>query len=82
MSDLYSAMYNSGVLICLANLSNDEVFTSPEVSNQILDMRSQERSSDPNTAFLDPAYKSGVFLREITKRLIEGLADVFPDLQE
>lgn len=31
---------------------------------------------------IDPACKSGVFLREIAKRLIVGLADEFPDLQQ
>ena len=32
--------------------------------------------------FLDPCTKSGVFLREITSRLTEGLADEIPDLEE
>lgn len=74
--------YNPDVLSCLANLSNDEVFTPPEVANAMLDMLPQELFSDPNTRFLDPACKSGVFLREIAKRLIDGLADQIPNLQE
>ena len=74
--------YNPDVLSCLANLSNDEVFTPPEVANAMLDMLPQELFSDPNAKFLDPACKSGVFLREIAKRLIEGLAEQIPDLQE
>ena len=74
--------YNPDVLSCLANLSNDEVFTPPEVANAMLDMLPQELFSDPNTTFLDPACKSGVFLREIAKRLIDGLADQIPDLQK
>lgn len=74
--------YNPDVLSCLANLSNDEVFTPPEVANAMLDMLPQELFADPNTKFLDPACKSGVFLREIAKRLIIGLADQIPDLQE
>ena len=74
--------YNPDVLSCLANLSNDEVFTPPEVANAMLDMLPQELFSDPNTTFLDPACKSGVFLREIAKRLIDGLAEQIPDLQE
>ena len=74
--------YNPDVLSCLANLSNDEVFTPPEVANAMLDMLPQELFSDPNTKFLDPTCKSGVFLREIAKRLIDGLADQIPDLQE
>ena len=82
MSDLFSAMYNPDVLTCLANLSSDEVFTPPEVANKMLDMLPEEIWHDSNVTFLDPACKSGVFLREIAKRLIEGLADEFPDLQE
>lgn len=74
--------YNPDVLSCLANLSNDEVFTPPEVANAMLDMLPQELFSNPNTKFLDPACKSGVFLREIAKRLIDGLAGQIPDLQE
>lgn len=74
--------YNPDVLSCLANLSNDEVFTPPEVANAVLDMLPQELFSDPKTKFLDPACKSGVFLREIAKRLIDGLAEQIPDLQE
>lgn len=49
------------VLSCLANLSNDEVFTPPEVVNQMLDLLPQELFLDPNTTFLDPACKTGVF---------------------
>lgn len=82
MSDLYSATYNPDVLSCIANLSSDEVFTPPEVANAMLDMLPQELFREPNTTFLDPACKSGVFLREIAKRLIAGLEDKFPDLQE
>lgn len=70
------------VLSCLANLSNDEVFTLPEVVNQMLDLLPQELFQDPNTTFLDPACKTGVFLREIAKRLLVGLEDKIPDLQE
>lgn len=82
MSELYDKTYNPDVLSCLANLSNDEVFTPPEVANQMLDMLPKEIWSDPNATFLDPACKSGVFLREIAKRLIKGLEDEFPDLDE
>lgn len=70
------------VLSCLANLSNDEVFTPPDVVNRMLDLLPQELFKDPNTTFLDPACKTGVFLREIAKRLLVGLRDVIPDLQE
>ena len=74
--------YNPDVLSCLANLSNDEVFTPPAVVNQMLDLLPQELFASPKTTFLDPAAKSGVFLREITKRLIKGLENEIPDLQE
>ena len=82
---------NPDVLTCIANLSNDEVFTSPELANQMLD--AVERAwgdanggvsiwADKTARFLDPFTKSGVFLREITKRLVAGLADEIPDLNE
>ena len=82
MSDFYSNMYNPDILTCLANLSNDEVFTPPEVANSMLDLLPQALFSDPDTKFLDPACKSGVFLREIAKRLLTGLEPVIPDLQQ
>lgn len=77
-----TAFYNPDVLTCLANLSNDEVFTPPTVVNAMLDMLPQELFRDKNTTFLDPVCKTGVFLREIAKRLIDGLAEEIPDLQE
>lgn len=82
---------NPDVLTCIANLSNDEVFTPPELANRMLDMLAQTWAqdhgganlwSDKSVKFLDPFTKSGVFLREITKRLNEGLADQIPDRQE
>lgn len=79
MNDLHD--YNPDVLSCLANLSNDEVFTPPHVANAMIDMLPQELFSDPTTTFLDPCTKSGVFLREIVKRLLNGLKDQIPDLQ-
>ncbi len=74
--------YNPDVLSCLANLSNDEVFTPPQLANQMLDLLPQELFRSLDTKFLDPCTKSGVFLREIAKRLIDGLANEIPDLQE
>ncbi|MBQ6263972.1 MAG: Eco57I restriction-modification methylase domain-containing protein [Clostridia bacterium] len=79
---LFGEIYNPDVLSCLANLSNDEVFTPPEVVNDMLDMLPQELFKNPDTTFLDPACKTGVFLREIAKRLIKGLEPQIPDLQE
>ena len=83
MSDsLYEKAYNPDVLTCIANLSNDEVFTPPSVANAMLDLLPQDIFSNPDAKFLDPACKSGVFLREIAKRLLKGLKDKIPDLQE
>ncbi|MFQ5668136.1 MAG: Eco57I restriction-modification methylase domain-containing protein [Candidatus Binatia bacterium] len=82
---------NPDVLTCIANLSNDEVFTPPEFANRMLDTVAEAWSADHGGAdlwadstvqFLDPYTKSGVFLREITSRLTEGLADEMPDLEE
>ena len=53
--------YNPDVLTCLANLSNDEVFTPPSVVNQMLDMLPKELFCSSQTTFLDPVSKSGVF---------------------
>lgn len=82
MGDLFTQTYNPDVLSCLANLSNDEVFTPPDVANQMLDMLPESLWHDSNAKFLDPVCKSGVFLREIAKRLIDGLEDEFPELQD
>lgn len=79
---IFDNVYNPDVLSCLANLSSDEVFTPPSVANAMLDMLPQELFSNPDTKFLDPACKSGVFLREIAKRFIDGLEHQFPDLNE
>jgi site-specific DNA-methyltransferase (adenine-specific) len=82
---------NPDVLTCIANLSNDEVFTPPELANKMLDAVERAWAADHGGAslwadksvrFLDPATKSGVFLREITKRLTAGLAEQIPDLKE
>ena len=82
---------NPDVLTCIANLSNDEVFTPPEFANQMLDALAQAWAarhnganiwSDKTVKFLDPCTKSGVFLREIASRLTLGLADQIPNLEE
>ncbi len=79
---LFDQVYNPDVLSCLANLSSDEVFTPPEVANAMLDMLPQELFRNPDSTFLDPACKSGIFLREIAKRLLVGLEPQIPDLQD
>ena len=73
--------YNPDVLTCLANLSNDEVFTPPEIVNQMLDLLPTDLWQNKDAKFLDPVTKSGVFLREIAKRLNIGLAEQIPDQQ-
>ena len=79
---LSSHNYNPDVLTCLANLSNDEVFTPPQLVNRILDLLPPEFWSDKKATFLDPGCKSGVFLREIAKRLDKGLEKQIPDRQK
>lgn len=78
----YQTLHSPDVLDCLANLSSDEIFTPPKVARQMLDLLPEELWSDPEAKFLDPATKSGVFLREIAKRLLKGLESQIPDLQE
>ena len=82
MASLLERTYNPDVLTCLANLSNDEVLTPPELANQVLDLLPDDLWRDPAVKILDPFCKSGVFLREAAKRFIRGLEDVYPDLQE
>ena len=81
---------NPDVLTCIANLSNDEVFTPPEFAGRMLDTVAAAWAADhdganiwanPEVRFLDPFTKSGVFLREITTRLTEGLKDAIPELE-
>lgn len=74
--------YNPDVLTCIANLSSDEVFTPPQVVNRMLDLLPRELWSDTKATFLDPGCKSGVFLREIARRLDVGLGPQIPDRQE
>lgn len=79
---MFNRSYNPDVLSCIANLSSDEVFTPPQLANQILDLLPEELWSDKKATFLDPGCKSGVFLREIAKRLDKGLERQIPDRQE
>src|SRR6202007_238966 len=82
---------NPDVLTCIANLSNDEVFTPPEFANHMLEALAEAWAAnhgganiwaDKSVKFLDPCTKSGVFLREITSRLTKGLAPEIPDLRD
>lgn len=82
---------NPDVLSCIANLSNDEVFTPPEFANRMLDTLTEAWAAshsganiwaDKSVKFLDPFTKSGVFLREITSRLTKGLEQEIPNMEE
>jgi hypothetical protein len=82
---------NPDVLTCIANLSNDEVFTPPEFANRMLDTLAEAWAenkkganiwADKTVKFLDPCAKSGVFLREITSRLTKGLKKNIPNLEK
>jgi len=82
---------NPDVLTCIANLSNDEVFTPPEFANRMLDTLTETWAAnnkganlwaDKTVKFLDPCTKSGVFLREITSRLTQGLEQEIPNLEK
>ncbi|MBO4625590.1 MAG: Eco57I restriction-modification methylase domain-containing protein [Bacteroidales bacterium] len=81
LQPMVNSNYNPDVLNCIANLSNDEVFTPPELANRVLDLLPQDLFKSPDTKFLDPFSKSGVFLREIVKRLDRGLEPIMPDRQ-
>ncbi len=83
--------HNPDVLTCIANLSNDEVFTPPELANRMLDTIDSAWAevndgadiwANPDITFLDPFTKSGVFLREIVRRLTDGLILTIPDLAQ
>ena len=83
--------HNPDVITCIANLSNDEVFTPPEFADQMLHSlevawanshSGQNIWENSELTFLDPCTKSGVFLREIVKRLNTGLMGSIPDLTE
>ncbi len=71
--------HNPDILTCLANLSADEVFTPPKLASAMLDILPQDLFRRPDTTFLDPVCKSGVFLREIARRLNDGLKDQMPE---
>ena len=82
LSQYYRERHQPDILDCIANLSSDEVFTPPELADKILDLLPSEVWHNKNLTFLDPAVKTGVFLRQIAARLMEGLRDVIPDEAE
>lgn len=60
-NSLFQNVYNPDVLSCIANLSNDEVFTPPELANKIIDMLPQELFENPDTHSLILAAKAVCF---------------------
>lgn len=70
------------ILDCLAQLSNDEVPTPPGLARDMLDLLPDMVWTSPNLKWLDPFCKSGVFLREVATRLLEGLAEWEPDFDK
>tara|TARA_Y100000589_G_C26810037_1_gene489448 strand:+ start:213 stop:443 length:231 start_codon:yes stop_codon:yes gene_type:complete len=74
---MFDKIYNPNLFTCFTNLSEDDVYTPPEFANKLLDELPQEIWQNKNCKFLDLVCKSGVFLREITKRLIIGLEDQY-----
>ena len=82
-TNLFTRLIKGGhvpdILDCIANLSSDEVFTPPELVDKILDLLPDEVWRDSNLKWLDPACKTGIFLRQIAKRLMIGLREEFPD---
>jgi site-specific DNA-methyltransferase (adenine-specific) len=79
---LASTTKQADILEVISNLSSDEVFTPPKVTNALLDLLPEHVWSDPKLRWLDPGCKTGVFLREATKRLMNGLKEAIPDEQE
>ena len=79
MTNPYLQPHQPDILEVISNLSNDEVTTPPKVANAVLDLLPNEVWSNPNLRWLDPGCKSGIFPREVTKRLMLGLEEVIPN---
>lgn len=67
------------ILDVIAQLSSDEVPTPPRLAVAVLDLLPGEVWTDPTLRWLNPATKSGSLLREVTRRLMVGLAEWEPD---
>ena len=83
--------YNPDILDFISSISNDAIATPPQLANKMLDslqegwqnsFKGESIWSRKDLTFLDPVSKSGVFLREIVKRLNIGLAKEIPDIDE
>ena len=77
-----SGQHVPDILDCLAQLSNDEVPTPPTVARAMLDVLPDAVWHEPDYRWFDPFCKSGVFLREVAARLLEGLEIWEPDFEK
>ena len=67
------------ILDVIAALSSDAVPTPPLLARALLDLLPAEVWTNPGYRWLDPATKSGSILREVARRLMDGLAEWEPD---
>ena len=74
--------HSPDILEAISHLSSDDIFTPPKIVNQMLDSLPNDIWRDENATFLDPVCKSGVYLREITNRLLDGLEEKIPKLDK
>ena len=58
-----------------------EVFTPPELVNEILDQLPAELWQDPTKTWLDNSCGQGAFLLEVKRRLMEGLVTWQPNCE-
>lgn len=79
MLNAYNNTKEPDILEVISDLSNDEVFTPPSVAKQMLDLLPPAVWNNSKLRWVDPFTKTGVFLREITKRLLVGLEKEMPD---
>lgn len=82
MPKLLGRRHIPDILDCLAQLSNDQVPTPPKLARAMLAILPSGVWADPQLTWLDPFCKSGVFLREVATRLLEGLAQWEPDFRK
>jgi site-specific DNA-methyltransferase (adenine-specific) len=67
------------ILDVIAALSSDAVPTPPLLARALLDLLPAEVWANPDYRWMDPATKSGSILREVARRLMDGLAEWEPD---
>lgn len=70
------------ILDSLAQLSNSAVPTPPRLAREMLDLLPKAVWTEPDYRWLEPCSKSGVFLKEVAARLLDGLAEWEPDFNK